>query len=75
MSRLETSNDRTIPSISRVVTVVEGLTPAHLKDVTHDVNIKSISGKAKGMGCMIGKNIYIANGSEPDDIWVVFYGL
>lgn len=61
-----------VPTLIELASPDEDLTVLNLSDPEHPVNIKGISGKRKGMCCMIGSGIYVATGSSPDSSWQEF---
>lgn len=65
------ANDRKTPVLTRLVEPSE-LSVSDLSDSTHPVNDSSASGKTNGMACLIGSDIYLASGSDPEDTWVKF---
>lgn len=69
MSRFDARQDKLTPVLSRLAMPSNTTTVADLSDIKHPVNIKSLSGKAVGMGLMIDGNIYVATGSNPSDSW------
>ncbi len=64
--------DETTPILFEVSQPSSTLTVNNLLDVEHPVNNKGMSGKRKGMGCMIGSDLYIAEGSSASSTWSLF---
>lgn len=62
------SVDRNTPALSRVAHLSK-LTSLNLSDITHPVNEDSKSGKSSGMCIMIGDDIYLPEGSNPESSW------
>lgn len=59
----------TTPVLAQVGVESTKLTIQNLFDPEHPVNNKGASGKRAGMGIIIDTHLWIAEGSEPSDIW------
>lgn len=66
---MQTTTRINTPVLTELAQPSNALTLSDLNNPEHPVNIKALSGKRIGMGCLINELLYMAQGNNPSDLW------